>query len=194
MKIMGTGGALVTDGCKEAQRKWKDGNELHSTKFNYTKPFHWHFCYHHIVDDHNNLCHSLPSIEDTWRTDWWSARVFSFLLSVSEVNVYLSMQQFVWDDDATLTYLNYRRELAWELIDNPLLENVRESSGDSIRRLWSTHSLKLAPRHANNWDGHGWKKQAKFPYQQFTCKGADSEKCAKQGHKICTYCTCAPGK
>ncbi len=31
MKILGTGGALVTDGCKEAWRKWTDGNELHST-------------------------------------------------------------------------------------------------------------------------------------------------------------------
>ena len=40
MKIMGTGGTLVTDGCKEARRKWTDGNELHSTKFTYTKPFH----------------------------------------------------------------------------------------------------------------------------------------------------------
>ncbi len=66
MKIMGTGGALVMDGCKEAWRKWTDGNKLHSTKFTY---IHWHFHYYHMVNDHNNLCHSLPSIEDTWGTD-----------------------------------------------------------------------------------------------------------------------------
>ncbi len=41
IKIMGTGGELVTEGCKEAWRKLRDGNKLHSTKFNYTKPFHW---------------------------------------------------------------------------------------------------------------------------------------------------------
>ncbi len=34
MKNMGIGGALVTDDCKEAHRKWTDGIELHSKKFN----------------------------------------------------------------------------------------------------------------------------------------------------------------
>ncbi len=28
MKIMGTGGPLVTDGCEEAHRKWTDGNKF----------------------------------------------------------------------------------------------------------------------------------------------------------------------
>ena len=65
MTIMGTDGALVKNGCKEVCRKWKDGSKNHATKFAYTKPFHWHFHYHHILNDHNNLCHALPSIEET---------------------------------------------------------------------------------------------------------------------------------
>ena len=113
---------------------------------------------------------------------------------MSEVNVYLSMRHFVWDDEATPTYLNYCRALAWELIDNLLLEYEKESPEDNIRMLRNTHKLISAPRHTNHWDGRGWKKEAKFPYQQFTCKGADGEKCARRGHKIRTYCTCAPGK
>ena len=34
-------------------------------KFNYKLPFDWYFCYRYAVDDHNNLRHTLPSIEDT---------------------------------------------------------------------------------------------------------------------------------
>ncbi len=194
MKIMGTGGALVTDGCKQAKRTWTDGNNSHSANFSYTKPFHWHFHYRHVVDDHNNLRHSLPSIEDTWRTDRWPAQVFAFLLALSEVNAYLVMRHFVWDDEETPTYLNFRRELAWELIENPMLEGEKETATQNVRRLRSTHQLITAPKHANRWDGRGWKKEAKFPYQQFTCKGADGEKCTKRGHKIRTYCSCTPGK
>ncbi len=89
VKTIGTGGALVIGGCKEALRKCTDGNKLHSKKFTYTKPFHWHFHYQHIISDHNNLHHSLPSLEDNWRTDWQPAIIFTFLLLVSEVHFYL---------------------------------------------------------------------------------------------------------
>ncbi len=162
MKIMGTGGSLVTEGCKETRRKWTDGNESHSKTFTYTRPFHWHFCYGHIVDDHNNLRHSLPSIEDTWRTDRWPARVFAFLLSVSEVNIYLVMRRFVWDDSTTPTYLNFQRMLAWELINNPLIQIEKERAETNIRRLRSSHKLATAPRHANRWNGRGWEKKSKI--------------------------------
>ena len=88
MKIMGTGGALVTNGCKEARRKWKDGRKNHATKFAYTKPFHWHFHYRRINDDHNKLLHALTSIEDIWKTYCWPDRVFAFLLAELEVNFF----------------------------------------------------------------------------------------------------------
>ncbi len=40
MNVMGNGGALVMDGSEETCWKWKDGNEMHSTKFSYIKLFH----------------------------------------------------------------------------------------------------------------------------------------------------------
>ncbi len=43
MKIMGTDNTLITDGCKETQRKWTKGNESHSKKSRTQRPFHWHF-------------------------------------------------------------------------------------------------------------------------------------------------------
>ncbi len=194
MKIMGTGGALVSDGCKVVCCKWKDGNESHTQQFTYTKPFQWHFQYRHIVDDHNNLRHSLPSIEDTWRTDRWPSRVFAFLLALSEVNSYLVMRHFCWKDEEVPTYLKFRRILAWESIDNPFIANEIEAQEEVKRRLRNQHNLLPAPKHANGWDGRDWIKKAKSRYQQFTCKGANGRKCTQSNNKTRTYCTCAPGK
>ena len=69
MRMMATGGALLSDDtCKEASRIWTKGRVEKSAKFRYTKPFDWHFKYRHAVDDHNNLRHALPAIEDSWST------------------------------------------------------------------------------------------------------------------------------
>jgi hypothetical protein len=48
--------------------------------------------YRHAVDDHNNLCHALPSIEDSWVTHRWEIRVFSFVLAISKVNAFLALR------------------------------------------------------------------------------------------------------
>ena len=65
MCMMATGGALIADDtCKMATQ----GMGRDKVHFCYTLPYDWHFHYHHAVNDHNNLCHSLPSLEDTWVT------------------------------------------------------------------------------------------------------------------------------
>eukprot|EP00804_Cyclotella_cryptica_P010233 CCRYP_016698-RA/>CCRYP_016698-RA protein AED:0.43 eAED:0.33 QI:0/0/0/0.66/1/1/3/0/142 len=63
MKIMATGGVLAED---ETCRVTYRGSGDDRTTFHYKKPFDWHFRYRHAVDDHNNLRHALPSLEDTW--------------------------------------------------------------------------------------------------------------------------------
>ena len=93
MKIMATGGVLEEDdSCKETFC----GSGNARTRFKYKKPFDWHFCYLHTVDDHNNLCHALPSLDNTWVTQRWEIRVFAFLLRITEVNTYLACKYFVW--------------------------------------------------------------------------------------------------
>ena len=37
-------------------------------KFTYDEPWANYFDYRHCVDDHNNLRHSKPSLEETWQT------------------------------------------------------------------------------------------------------------------------------
>ena len=80
MRMMASGGPLsVTTGCRTTTRR-VDGT---TTSFQYTCPYDWHFRYRHAVDDHNNLRHALPSLEDTWRTIRWPTCVFTFLLAVT---------------------------------------------------------------------------------------------------------------
>jgi len=70
MWMMATGGALLADDtCKEVVRKWEEGETKMVWPFKYAKPFDWQFKYRHAVDDHNNLHHALPSIEDAWETN-----------------------------------------------------------------------------------------------------------------------------
>ena len=65
-------------------------------QFRYACPFNWHFRYQHAVDDHNNLCHGLPSVEDSWTTQQWEIQVFLFVLAISEVNAFLALRYFTF--------------------------------------------------------------------------------------------------
>ena len=65
-------------------------------RFKYKLPFDWRFCYRHAINDHNNLKNALPSIEDTWMTDWWECQVFAFILNISEGNEFMIIHYFVY--------------------------------------------------------------------------------------------------
>ena len=112
MRIMATSGGLTADDtCKMAHR----GLGCEWITFQYTKPFDWHVCYRHAVDDHNNLRHALPSLEDTWVTQRWEIQVFAFLLAVTEVNTYLAMRHFVWPKEVFIdqpTLVDFRGNFA----------------------------------------------------------------------------------
>ena len=113
MRIMATGGVLESDEtCKTAQR----GNGPTKVTFDYTKPFDWHFRYRHAVDDHNNLRHSLPSLEDTWDTRRWEIRVFSFILAITEINICLTVRFFKWTSGDAMTLVQFRRAFSGFLI------------------------------------------------------------------------------
>ena len=87
MKIMSNDGRLLVDyTCKEIVRRRKENGENVVNNFKYKLPFDWYFRYRHAVDNHNNLRHALPSTEDTCITDWCRCCLFTFILSISEVN------------------------------------------------------------------------------------------------------------
>mmetsp|Transcript_19630 Transcript_19630/g.42045 ORF Transcript_19630/g.42045 Transcript_19630/m.42045 type:complete len:293 (+) Transcript_19630:2219-3097(+) len=95
MKVMVTGGSLLSNNsCKEAVHKWVEDGVKVVKKFRYALPFNWHFRYCHAVDDHNNLHHHTPSIEETCKTDRWEYCVFAFIIALSKVKSFLAIRFF----------------------------------------------------------------------------------------------------
>ena len=66
MKLMTTYGGLVPSNQRKekARRTFKEGGEMKRVNFDYMVPFANHFDFGHAVDDHNNLHHQLPSLEE----------------------------------------------------------------------------------------------------------------------------------
>ena len=110
MKLMATYlGLTELDNQKVSVRHFKGADGADETvRFKYTEPFTNYFIYRHEVDDHNNLCHAVRSIEGSWITHHWANRIFAFLFDVTEVNVYLAFNFFVWSAEECPTLLNFR--------------------------------------------------------------------------------------
>ena len=91
MKLMAMYGALVEiDGSKTLRSLTAVNGEKFIKSFNYTEPFHNHFRFCHMVGDHNNSRYPPLSLEESWATKDWKHRVFSFIISLVEVNARLS--------------------------------------------------------------------------------------------------------
>ena len=90
---------------------------------------------------------------------------FAILDAVTEVNMYLCMRYFVWDGNEKMTLLEFRRALAWELINNPDMVEKEEKLRRSKRRRdkVAEHALGTAPRFARRWNGIKWEVGSKKP-------------------------------
>ena len=187
MRIMATGGGLVVDeSCKTAYC----GNGQNCISFKYTRPFDWHFRYRHAVDDHNNLRHTLPSLEDTWTTQRWEIRVFTFLLAITEVNVYLTLKHFVCVGNFSTflpQYIDFRRKFAWMLIDNAYIPGEERLEEPPTTLPGVVHDVATAPNHASEFRNRKWVCKAAKKYQQYTCKWVGCKNLTR------TYCPCNPG-
>ena len=195
MKLMSTYGNLTElPNQKNTWRWYKGSNGTPATvkQFKYTEPFANHYLYRHCVD-HNNLRHSVPSIEGTIKTHCWENRVFSFLLAISEVNAYLAMKEFVWEDKKILTLHEFRRKLALELINNEWIYSEESSARKKRAKRTSAnateliHELHSAPPHAKKFLRKKWDLSCKSKYQQYTC---GMPGCII---KTRTYCACNVG-
>ena len=93
---------------------------MKSVTFKYPEVIHNHFMFRHAVDDHNGNGHSPISLKVVWATKRWANRVFAFLLSITEVNCFLAQTHLT--DRKSGSMLEFRKQLAYELIENDYLE------------------------------------------------------------------------
>ena len=193
MKLMSTyyGDTETPSGQEKTRRFYKDATGTTIRRqFLYTTLFSNHFLYRHAVDDHNNLRHKVPSLEETWTTSRWLCRVLCFMMAVVEINAYLAFRFFVWrnDPDKTPTLHQFRRTLALELIYNEYLK-LDEMEGQKKRKRGACdHALLVAPPHACNFVAGKWNKSAKDKYQQYVCRTIGCPK------RVRTYCSCGVGR
>jgi hypothetical protein len=188
MKMMGTGGPLITNKtCKDQRQRFvKDRVEVSRT-FQFPLPYDWHYKYRHAVNDHNNLRHSLPSIEGTIMTTRWELCVFSFLLAISEVNAFLTYR-FFCKPDKIPTLQEFRHKLAWQHIKNRW---VTEQDEDKQHKACAIHQLMKAPAHATKYARGRWVCTAQSSGTQTT--RAPSKTAAIRPKEL-NYCSCHIGK
>lgn len=128
--------------------------------------------YRDAVNDHNNLRHALPLLEDTWMTIRWPVHVFTFLLALTKTNVYLALSYFVYvgaKKNILPKYLKFRRKLAWQFIDNPYLPNTRAEPVSPFFTQLVDHTIQTPPPHARIYINQKWVTDAKMKYPQFIC-------------------------
>ena len=101
-------------------------------KFNYPEVVGNHFLYQHSVDDNNNKRHSPISLEDVWATKYWPNLVFSFLPSVTKVNVNLAATYFSGQEPTG--QINFRKKLAKTLIFNTHYNEDNDKTPDKKRK------------------------------------------------------------
>ena len=86
----------------------------------YTETFTNHYLDRHSVDDHNNLRHFQTSIESTLITYWWVICLFSFIMAISEVNIFLACYYFMWkkepDKMNSVTHHPKLIHITWESV------------------------------------------------------------------------------
>ena len=144
--------------------------------FLYALPFGWHFCNCHAVDDHNNVQHWLPICKETWITQRWECRVFSFLNAITEVNAYLTIR-YALDCAEMSTLLNFHRKLDWHLILNP--DNEDGVTEWHEIALEAVSSLCTAPHNAHTYSNCCWICDASQCYQQYTCSWPSWNNCIR---------------
>lgn len=161
-----------------------DGRKM---TFKYPEVIANHFTFRHAVDDHNARRHAPISFEKCWGTKYWTDRVFSFLIAVTEVNVLLADCYF--NQNTVTSQLDFRKLFAKDLIHNEYFKQEQVRAGlDSRRSLRRTleadHQLLSLPKKTKFFMGRMVESTCDYP--QYKCRG-----CKK---RVRTYCLCTPGE
>ena len=140
------------------------------------------------MDDHNGKQHSPISLKVVWATKRWANRVFAFLLSITEVNWFLVESHFM--DQKSGSMMEFRKQLAYELIENDYLEKeevaLHCSSTRSKKELVMVCSLFHRSKNLL-----GQKLSLLCP--NTPPPPPPPPKCKYCKREVHTYCRCTPG-
>ncbi len=155
----------LTSGCDEKQAHFKP------------KRFDWNFCYHHIVEDHSNLCHVLPALDETWITTRWEICTFLFLLARTHANSYLIMRFSVWKQECENKGISLD---FWQNLHQNNLQQPIDKWGRGWRRekriVCNKHDHVQAPPHVTKFEKDKWNKNANKEYQYYICRTSGCNK------------------
>jgi hypothetical protein len=186
--FMSTYGRLEKMG-EEARRFVTTGGRIERKEFLYPEVIANHYKYRGMVDSHNAKRHSPISLETTWATKSWPNRVFAFLLAVSEVNSFCAWKNDVKRGEKTYeSVLDFRKELARQLVNNPYLMSEKLRSPERIRK---SRRLTVGEEHVLL----TLAKKTKFSKSTIVASVAEYPqfKCVTCDRKVRTYCRCTPG-
>ena len=98
-------GLTVSGGQKEEIRM--DNGKL--VKFKYPETVSDHYRYMGGLYNNNLLrrdcgTKSQTGLDSSWKTTWWSIRVFDFFIACTEVNSYLEMKYFLKTDETLMEF------------------------------------------------------------------------------------------
>ena len=143
-----------------------------------------------------------PCIEKRWSAMIWEYRVCAFVLAISEVNAWLARKHFLphHHDGRNMTLLNFRTQLAHEMMNNPFLyepivnernegiEIVGQKRKSSQIAKETNHEFCTAPAHSTKYLGNGkWILNDKQAHQRKHCTTGG---CKERVH---TCCSCSLG-
>ena len=180
-KMMSTHGVLTEVNNHETSRVLANGSWK---KFKYPEPISRHNHAKHWVDDVNSRRHDPIAINDVWRTKWWPTWQLTMFVGVAEVNANNTRARA--RGVPAEPQLDFRKSLAWKMIENNLNDDgeiisepepVRTRSAQAII---AEHSFETRPNFSSVWLGDHWKK-SKDMYQKTVCR------C---GQRCRTYCAC----
>ena len=182
MMLMATYGSIDRTG-ETKSRRLDNGDHI---SFRYPEVVHNHYKYRDAVDAHNARRQHPIALEESWTTDRWPNRVFSYLLATTEVNANLAEAAF-GSTEKPMPQLRFRRQLVRDLINNPY-RSVELSLGEKSRKssrvaCMEEHDLIKIPRF-HKFSGTRIVR-AKSPYPTRECDCGSS--------RVRTYCKCSPG-
>ena len=149
MMLMSTYGMTLRMGVTKRRHYTVEGVKK-VVEFQYPEIVHNHYKFCDMIDNHNSFQMHPISMEETWMTMRWANHMFSFLLTITIVNIQNAAVDFL--NKPKLDALQSQCQIAKQFIYNCYL--LEEEQAKKHPRWGSIeHSLIMVPKHKRSIQG-----------------------------------------